>query len=202
MKRRTIKAKQMLARESARILVEEGVEDYQLAKQKAAKRLGFGLIHPLPGNEEIELAVGEYHRLFRSQVQVSHILKLKTVAFKAMMFLKAFSPRLVGSVVEGSAGRHSPVVIYLTAETPEPVVVSFLNAGIAFVEISRRGVIGARKFCYPALQFVLDGVRVEARILAEIIFREWFQSRKISPQYETIESLEKSLGQSPSAIVE
>ncbi|MGH8551784.1 MAG: hypothetical protein ACRERS_00650, partial [Methylococcales bacterium] len=84
---------QLIARESARFLIEEGIDDFQIAKQKATKRLGFRATHPLPGNEEIEHAVGEYNRLFRGDVQDSHIRKLRTVAVEAMAFLKPFSPR-------------------------------------------------------------------------------------------------------------
>lgn len=181
------KEKQLIARESAKILIEEGIDDFQLAKQKAARRLGLGPAHPLPGNDEIELAVSEYHRLFRGRIQASHIRKLRTVALKAMTFLGRFSPRLVGNVVDGTAGEHSPVVIYLSAENPEPVVISFLNANIPFVESSRRRLIGGKQMDYPVLEFMLDDIKIEAHILAEIPFRECFQSRKSSAQTATMD---------------
>jgi hypothetical protein len=186
-----LKVKQRIAQESARILVEEGIEDFQLAKQKAAKRLGYGPTDPLPGNEEIELAVGEYHRLFRSSVQDSHIRKLRTIALKAMTLLKCFSPRLVGNVVDGSAGRHSPVVVCLLADSPETVVISFLNAGIPFVESSQRCLIAGRRIDCPALEFLLEGVKVEAHILDDFAFRECFQNKKSSGQYATIDTIRK-----------
>ena len=197
MRRLKLKEKQLIARESARILIEEGIDDYQLAKQKAAKRLGYGAAHPMPGNEEIELAVGEYHRLFRSSRQQSHIRKLRTAALEAMIFLEGFSPRLVGNVVDGSAGQHSPVVIYLCTESPETVLISFLNAGIPFVESSRYRLISGRKVHYPTLEFLIDGTRIEAHILAETPFRECFQHRKSAGQFATIESIRKSLEGEP-----
>ena len=183
----------MIARESARILIEEGIDDFQLAKQKAAKRLGYGTTDLLPGNEEIERAIGQYHRLFRSGLQHAHIKKLRCAALEAMLFLKSFSPRLVGNVVDGSAGQHSPVVIYLNTESPEPVIIAFLNADIPFVESSRRRLITGRTVNYPTIEFVIDDIRIETHILTEIPFREYFQNRKLSGPYATIDSIRKIL---------
>ncbi len=191
---------QLIARESARILIEEGIDDFQLAKQKAVRRLGFRATHPLPGNEEIELAVGEYNRLFRGDVQDSHIRRLRTVALEAMAFLKPFSPRLVGKVVDGSAGKHSPVIIYLAADSPESVLISFLNAGIPFVESSRRLLIAGRKRLYPAIEFTLDEFKIEVHMLAEIPFREYFQNRKSLGQSATIETIKTMLDNDNPAI--
>ncbi|MGH8551558.1 MAG: hypothetical protein ACRERU_23715 [Methylococcales bacterium] len=193
MKRLTDKEKQLIARESAKILIEEGIDDFQLAKQKAARRLGYGPTHPLPGNEEIEHAVHEYHRLFRARIQDSHIRKLRSVALKAMTFLADFSPRLVGNVVDGTAGQHSPVVIYLAADNPEPVVISFLNANIPFVESSRRRLIAGKQMVYPVLNFMHDDIKIEAHILAEIPFRECFQSRQSPTQSATMDRVKTIL---------
>lgn len=186
MNRSRFKDLQRIAQESARILVEEGIEDYQLAKQKAAKRLGYSPRHPLPGNDEIETAVSEFHRLFRSRVQESHIRKLRIIALETMIFLESFSPRLVGNIVDGSAGRHSPIVVYLSADSPEPVVISFLNAGISFNESYRRSTIAGRKLDYPILNCVRDQVKIEIHILARTPFREFFQNRKTGIHFATI----------------
>ncbi|MCI0732375.1 MAG: hypothetical protein L0Y38_00965 [Methylococcaceae bacterium] len=193
MKHLANKEKQLIARESAKILIEEGIEDFQLAKQKAVKRLGLRPPHPLPRNEEIENAVGEYHRLFRSRIQDLHIRKLRSVALKAMTFLELFSPRLVGNVVDGSAGQHSPVVIYLSAENPEPVVISFLNAKFPFAQSSRRRLIAGKQTVYPVIEFILDGIKIEAHILAATLFRECVQGRKSSLQTATMDHVRKIL---------
>ena len=39
--------------EAARIICEDGLSDYRLAKQKAVERLGLGFGTPLPSNAEI-----------------------------------------------------------------------------------------------------------------------------------------------------
>ncbi|MGH8559768.1 MAG: hypothetical protein ACRESZ_20405, partial [Methylococcales bacterium] len=135
----------------------------------------------------------EYNRLFRGDVQDSHIRKLRTVAVEAMAFLKSFSPRLVGNVVDGSAGKHSPVVIYLSTDNPESVLIYFLNAEIPYVESSRRRMIAGRLMLYPALEFMLDEFKIEVHMLPETRFRECFQNRKWLGQSATIETIKKLL---------
>ena len=56
----TERARQVLAQEAARIIVNHGVRDYRVAKQKAAERLGVNGRGALPGNAEIEAAVAEH----------------------------------------------------------------------------------------------------------------------------------------------
>jgi len=54
-----------LAQEAARIMAEHGVQDFLLAKRKAAERLGVTDVSAvLPKNREIEVALAEYQRLF------------------------------------------------------------------------------------------------------------------------------------------
>ncbi len=58
------RARTVLAQEAARIIVEQGIEDYRIAKIKAAERLGMTARGSLPGNPEIEHAVSEHLKLF------------------------------------------------------------------------------------------------------------------------------------------
>ena len=60
----TERARQVIAQEAARIIVNHGVRDYRVAKQKAAERLGVNSRGSLPGNAEIEAAVAEHLQLF------------------------------------------------------------------------------------------------------------------------------------------
>ena len=47
------RARQVLAQEAARIIVDQGIRDYRVAKIKAAERLGLNTRGALPGNAEI-----------------------------------------------------------------------------------------------------------------------------------------------------
>ena len=123
-----------ISQEAARIFVEEGIEDYKSAKQKAAERLRLPTNVNLPRDEEISRAIEEYHRIYRSNTQASHIKKLRELALKAMRFLEAFYPRLTGAVLEGTAGPHSPIVLQLFMRTSEELIVKLINAKISYSE--------------------------------------------------------------------
>ncbi len=60
----TERARQVVAQEAARIIVDHGIRDYRVAKQKAAERLGVGARGSLPGNTEIEAAVIDHLQIF------------------------------------------------------------------------------------------------------------------------------------------
>jgi hypothetical protein len=53
-----------VAEEAARIMREQGVRDFLLAKRKAADRLGVTDRHALPANQEIADALAAQQRLF------------------------------------------------------------------------------------------------------------------------------------------
>ena len=113
--------RQLLAQKAAQILLESGRHDFQAAKQKAALQLGVADTKSLPNNSEIELAVSEYQRLFCSQSQPENLIQLREIALEAMKFLECFHPRLVGSVLSGTADEHSIIRLHVFADTVESV---------------------------------------------------------------------------------
>ncbi|RMD79110.1 MAG: hypothetical protein D6809_04385, partial [Gammaproteobacteria bacterium] len=124
--------------EAGRIMAEEGVEDYQRAKLKAAQRLGVPQTRHLPRNEEIEAARREHLRLFRGRAQPAQLRRLREAALEAMAFLAPFRPRLVGPVLEGTADRHSEVTLHLFAGAAEEVAVHLMDHGIPYEALDRR----------------------------------------------------------------
>lgn len=155
-----------IAQAAARIIVEEGVADYLLAKQKAAGRVGVAATRNLPRNEEIDTALEEYHRLYRADKQREHITRLRKLALEAMDFLRAFSPRLVGGVLEGSAGDFSPITLHLFPDSPEDVIRTLMDHGIPFSEKPASvPTDSGRAPAYSALCFVVDGVEIQSVLL-------------------------------------
>lgn len=124
-----------IAQLSARIILEEGVNDYAIAKRKAAQRLRLDW-EEMPDNQTIEAALHEYHRIFRFQHQPTFIRSLREIALEAMEFLAEFSPRLVGAVLEGTAGEYSPITLHLFPDTPEAVIWKLVEANIPYHEES------------------------------------------------------------------
>ena len=159
------RARQVLAQEAARIIVEQGIEDYRLAKIKAAERLGLTDRGSLPGNREIEQAVAEYRMLFQGEDHENLLTTLRRVALSAMDFLSAYSPRLVGPVLAGTAGEHSVVNLHLFADSAEQVAFELHRAGIEYRPFerrykSRRG----QSDCFSAFAFVHDDFDIEATV--------------------------------------
>lgn len=111
--------RQRIAQDAARLMVEHGIKDFYAAKQKAAENIGVNDGRVMPRNTEVEEAILEYQRIFKSDAQPQHLQELRQTAIKAMTLLKDFDPRLVGSVLRGTAGEHSDVNLHVFADSPE-----------------------------------------------------------------------------------
>ena len=95
------RARRVLAQEAARIIVEQGIEDYRAAKIKAAERLGMSTRGALPGNAEVEQAIGEHLALFGRESHLDLLRVLRRAALSAMELL-APSWRLRFTIKAGS----------------------------------------------------------------------------------------------------
>ncbi|KAF1722949.1 hypothetical protein [Pseudoxanthomonas wuyuanensis] len=118
---RTRERRQRLAHEAARLMAEGGIRDFHQAKLKAASRLGIHDDASLPRNREIEQALREYQRLFHGQAHTAGLRTRREAALRALAFFEAFSPRLVGPVLDGTADARSPVHLHLHSDDPEAV---------------------------------------------------------------------------------
>lgn len=127
-----------IAQEAARLMTEEGVRDYYAAKRKAAQHLGAPDTRNMPRNNEIEAALEDYQRLFQGEQQASHLQALREGAVQAIHFLADFNPRLVGSVLSGTAGQHADINLHLFADTPEEVSLFLMEANIPFQASHKR----------------------------------------------------------------
>jgi len=130
--------RQEVAAEAARIIATEGQRSYLAAKHKAAARLGASTRGGLPSNAEIERALKEWQSLYGGSEHAEHLRMMREAALEAMTFLKAFQPRLVGPVLEGTADEYSRVCLHLFADDPDAVVRFLMEHGIAFEQERRR----------------------------------------------------------------
>ena len=159
--------RERIAKEAARLMCETGLRDYQLAKRKALQRLRISEQRNLPSNEEIEAAVSEYQRLFRSDTQPRRLAELRRTAVRAMRFLAPFKPRLVGAVLSGTADEHSDVCLHLFAETAEEVGLFLIDNGIPHEHGHRAVRLAADDTQQlPTCRFMADGVPVELVVFA------------------------------------
>lgn len=132
------RARQMLAQEAARIIVEQGIEDFRVAKIKAAERLGLTDRGSLPGNSEIEEAVSRHLRLFGRESHLDLLQALRRAALSAMEILSPFSPRLVGPVLHGTAGANSAVNLHVFSDTPELIAIRLDESRVSYKSYERR----------------------------------------------------------------
>jgi hypothetical protein len=134
----TERARKLVAQEAARIIVDHGVRDYRLAKQKAADRLGIVGRGALPGNAEVETAVAEHLEIFGRESHADHLRLMRVAALSAMELLVSFTPRLVGPVLVGTADENSAVNLHVFADSPEAIAMELSHIGISYRPFERR----------------------------------------------------------------
>jgi hypothetical protein len=145
-----------LAQEAARIMAEHGIEDFLQAKRKAADRLG---VH------EIEAALRAHQRLFGGDSHGHTLKEQRRIALDTMRLLEEFQPRLVGSVLKGTATDYSDINLHLFADRSESVAIRLIEIGVPHQFYERRVKMDAeRSINYPALRFEASGRTVDATV--------------------------------------
>jgi len=161
----TDRARKILAQEAARIIVDQGIEDYRTAKMKAAERLGMTARGSLPGNPEIEHAISEHLTLFGRESHLDLLRVLRQAALSAMGLLEAFTPRLVGPVLHGTAAANSAVNLHVFADDTEQVAKALADGGVQYRMYERR--IKSRRDhtdTFSSFRFMLDNSPIEATV--------------------------------------
>lgn len=162
-----------VVQEAARIICEDGLSDYRLAKQKAVERLGLGFGTPLPSNADIQAAVIQYQRLFGGRAYARRLTQLRRTAVQAMRLLAEFKPRLVGAVATGATTDNHHVQLHCFADKPEQIDVLLESKGL-------RHEVSERRYRYadgqtgdvPVLTFMAADVGVDVAVFPERSLRE------------------------------
>ncbi len=116
---------------AARMVAEDGVNDYAQAKHKAAQQLGLSGKH-LPDDAELEEALRLHLRLFNAAEHQENLCDLRQKACKILELLTPFNVYLAGAVLDGSAGRHAEIDIQLYTDSAKDVEIFLLNHRIDF----------------------------------------------------------------------
>ena len=155
--------RQAVAEEAARVMAEQGIDDFLFAKRKAAERLGVVDASILPRNTEIEAALFARRRLFSGGRHDEAIADLRRAALQAMQFLADFEPRLVGPVLTGAASAHSDINLHLFSESAETVSIRLDERGVPHETLERRLRFERdRIVSFPAFRFVAGRQTVDA----------------------------------------
>jgi len=131
------RTRQAIAELAAQYIAEDGLITYHAAKRKAADQLG-SRQKDLPTNIEIERAVISYQNLFQNSSQPEELFKLRTTAIDVMNLFEHFNPRLAGSVLAGTAGCQSEIIVHLFTDNPEAISARFMENNIPYKNSQRR----------------------------------------------------------------
>ncbi len=104
---------------AGRLMAEDGVGDYGIAKRKAARRLGVVEGESLPTNDEVEAELRAYQAIYQPDEQRARLRELRGLALEVMDVLEGFRPYLTGAVLDGTAGRYAEVEIDVFADSAE-----------------------------------------------------------------------------------
>jgi hypothetical protein len=171
--RKTRQIRLEVAAEAARILATEGQQNYHAAKKKAAARIGVSERLALPSNLEVMDALSSYQALYGGHAHRENVANLRRTALQAMHMLAAFQPRLVGSVLDGTANAHARIALHVFADSVESVVFHFLEHDLPFHQEQRqiRWFNGEHR-TVPLVVFELEDVEIEATIFDLLHLRQ------------------------------
>jgi hypothetical protein len=134
--------RERIAHLAARLMAVDGIDDYALAKRKAARQAGAPDTRNLPNNDEVEHALRAYQQLYQADEQRNRLLHLRKQAREMMELLARFDPYLTGAVLSGSAGKYSDIDLLLFTDSMKDVEMFLLGRGIAYRSGERRIHIG------------------------------------------------------------
>ena len=163
--RRLQQVRARVATEAARIIATEGQLNYHAAKRKAAERCGVSDRMALPSNIEVEESLRTYQALYGGATHQENLQQLRRTALNAMRILQSFHPRLVGPVLEGTAGEHSRIALHAFADSPDALILHFLEHNAPFRQEQRqiRWHNGEHRVL-PLLVFDLEAFEVEVAL--------------------------------------
>jgi len=121
-----------IASTAARLMAEDGINDFVVAKRKAVQNLGLPDSTQLPENTEVEAELRLYQRLFQDEEQIARVDSLRQRASEIMTLVQRFNPYLTGSVLDGTAGRYAEIDIQLFTDSAKDVEIFLLNQQIDY----------------------------------------------------------------------
>src|SRR5438132_11383548 len=134
--------RQAIAFEAARLMYQRTESEYYTAKRKAAKRLCRHSVKPadLPSNAEIREQIQVFARIHEGEKRTENLRDMRLDALRLMRMLRAFRPRLIGSVMTGHVRKGSDIDIHVFADSPGLVSDLLENEGYQF-DVERKQIV-------------------------------------------------------------
>ncbi len=148
--------RERIAAAAARIMAEDGIDDFALAKRKAARSLGAGQTEALPANDEIEAELVAYLALYQAEEHPQRVAELREIALDAMRALERFHPYLTGPVLKGN--------LQLFPESAKDIELFLLERSIAFETQETRRYSGDRVHAVSAFTLAWQDHRLRLSV--------------------------------------
>ncbi len=155
-----------IAHFAARLMAEDGIEDYALAKRKAARQAGVPETRELPTNEEIDAALRTYQQIYHHEEHRDRLRELRVKAIRAMRELVQFNPHLTGSVLNGNAGKYADINLQLFTDNVKAVELYLIDRRILYKAAQSRIYSGRELRTVPVYTVVDDGTEIELTVFS------------------------------------
>ena len=156
---------------AARLMAEDGIEDYAMAKRKAAHQAGTPEARDLPSNEEIGEALRAYQQIYHQEEHCDRLRELREKALRAMRELARFNPYLTGSVLDGSAGKYADIKLQLFTDDEKSVELYLIDRRIPYRAAQSRLYSGVELRTVPVYVVSDDGTDIELTVLSPLDLR-------------------------------
>jgi hypothetical protein len=167
-----------VAQEAARLMAEHGIQDYLVAKRKAAERYGVADGAVLPKNSEIEAALASHQRLFGGADHAHSLQAQRRIAVQAMQLLSQFEPRLVGAVLAGTATEYVDIQLHVFSDSAEAVCLHLMDRRYEYEVFERKvRMTPERQVAVPSVRFEMGEETIEAVVFP----RDGIRQAPISP---------------------
>ena len=155
-----------IAHLAARVMVEDGVEDYATAKRKAARLAGIPDTRQLPTNDEIDAELRTHRTLFAGDTHDARVRALRECAADVMYELERFNPYLTGSVLSGNAGKYADINLHLYTDSAKALELYLIDRGTEYRAGQTRLYCGQEARTVPKFTIDKHGVEIELVVLA------------------------------------
>ncbi|MGE5641061.1 MAG: hypothetical protein ACM30H_13295 [Clostridia bacterium] len=146
-------------------MAEDGIDDFALAKRKAARQLGADEREGLPANDEIEAELAAYRALYQAEEHPERIAELRAVALEAMTAFEQFRPYLTGPVLSGLAGPYAQIELELFPESAKELEIFLVDRNLPFTTSEGRRFSGERARPVSVFSLTWDGVPLRISVL-------------------------------------
>ena len=174
-----------IAQRAAQLICNHQQSDLKQASQQATIELGLSKKETQPSSDQIEAAIADYRQLFSPDYDID-LLALRQKSLALLSFFQVFQPYLMGSVLKGSANKHSDINLLVYSDDPKAIEIFLLNQQIDYNCRIRKTQF--RQTDAPAIAFWFDNTQVHLQVLPGIA-RHQNQKKNDRANYEQLKQL-------------